>query len=372
MKANYFTLRRSLSALLVFFLLLSLPATNIAQKVKIINVQGPIKYNCGGFFWSVKYELDVAAPKKGFIVQQITETRDIKDCNGKQIGKDPKPYWEAWSVDSGSKTCTPAVGGVNDIYSEPSHPNTKGKIVIDGKLAFFAMNNLPPSFKPGNPPSAGILLSDTNKPAFWTPAAEAGATSHNLTITWDCCNGNSTCDLTTDPNLPVITINKYTYECSAVPTANLIRRIPAWTQGYDAAKQAAFDNIISQLKLYSDNDLLSGIQCLVNNTNMSGERYLDEMSKIYLAIRALYNVPDALPANGAHVYGGWRREAGESPEIYRPLWPMQRMANGRVVVSGAYMGYMGVGYDAVGEFNDFRTHYPRNTEQAASDVTKKE
>lgn len=157
------------------------------------------------------------------------------------------------------------------------------------------------------------------------------------------------------------------------PTAQLIARIPAWTKGYDAAKQAVFDNVMNSLRQYPDSDILNGIRCMVSNYQISGENYLDDMSKIYIALRALYQVPEQLPGAAARAYGGWIRPSGESPSGTSMLWPLQRTGTGQLMVTGQYIGYLGHNYDAVAEFEDFRSHYPRNTQAAYNtDVTKKQ
>lgn len=352
---------RNLACLFFTIFLFVLPgATGIAQKVKVINVEGPKKYSCGGFYWRVKFELDKAAPSNGIIVQQITETRDIKDCLGNQTATNPKTFWEAWTVDSGKTTCEPSGGGYSDQFSEPSHPNTYGTIKIEGTLAFFPVA-VPASFVPPKHPHSGSLPSDTTQPAFWPPAA-GNSTSHNLTVTWDCCNGNDTARLTTVPAFTVINVNTMYNACiTTTPTAQLITSIPAWTKGYDASKQAAFNNVMNSLRLYTDNEILNGIRCIVSNRQISGDAYLDEMSKIYIALRALYQVPEQLPGAAARAYGGWKRPGNESPAGTGVLWPLQRIGAGQLVVTGTYNGYIGHNYDAIGEFNDFRSHYPRNT-----------
>lgn len=350
--------RRLVSLFITLTFLISGAA--LAQKVKIKNIEGPKKFSCGGFLWKVKFELDAKAPNKGFIVQKLHWLIDIKNCDGTQKEKVDKTYWEAWSVDSGATTCKPAgPAGHNDQFSEPSHPNTTGTIKMEGKVAFFVMNNLPPSFKPGNPPEAGILLSDTLRPAFWTAAAEAGATSHVLTCIWDCCNGKDTTRLTTVPVFTIINVSSVNNPCIYTETtANLIARIPAWTKGYTAAEQATFDNVMTSLRQYSDNQILNGILCIVNNNKISGEDYLDNMSKIYIALRALYQVPGQLSASAASVFGGWIRPGSEASGTYSPLWPLQQV-NGKLMVTGQYNGYLGFDYDAIGEFSYFSRHYPR-------------
>lgn len=364
MKNNPLTLWRRFSCcrLVTLILFVFFAVSGISQKVKVVNVEGPKKMSCGGFLWKVKFELDAKAPAKGFIVQKIHINADVKNCDGTPKYKLDKTYWEAWSVDSGSTTCKPTgAGGFNDQYSGPSWPKTRGTIKFEGKVAFFAMPSLPPSFKPGNPPEAGILPSDTAKPAFWTPAAEGGATDHSLTITWDCCDGKDTTTLTTVPVFTVINVVSVTNPCTTtVATANLISRIPAWTQEYDPSRQVQFDNVMNTLRRYSDNEIMNGINCLVNNDRVDGGTYIDNMSKIYIALRALYQVPDMLPLNNAQSFGGWLRPDNEPPGTYSHLWPLSRI-NGQLKVTGTYKGFSGFNYDALGEFNDFRSHYPRAT-----------
>lgn len=138
----------------------------------------------------------------------------------------------------------------------------------------------------------------------------------------------------------------------------LIMAIPAWTKGYGSAQQAAFDSLISRLRSYTNAEIATAVEHIVSNNRIDGLVYLDNMSRIYIAIRALYEVPASVPSSEAVVFGGWARPPEEPAGTYSPLWPLQKV-KGRLLVTGSYAGYAGIDYDAVGECKYFSSKYPR-------------
>jgi len=166
-----------------------------AQNPKIANVDGPKDLGCGGFAWKVWFDLDKPAEADGWMIQEITDVREIKDDKGDIVDRETVHFWEAWEVKKG-KTGTvwqdQNLDDNDDAYNESSHPKTKGTIVTTGTVKFFE-GPLPADFKTNNPDTmAGILHSTTKKPDCW----DGTGTTHNISSTWDCTKRPATSDVT--------------------------------------------------------------------------------------------------------------------------------------------------------------------------------
>ncbi|HEV8322308.1 MAG TPA: DUF4157 domain-containing protein [Myxococcota bacterium] len=145
---------------------------------------------CGDSGWTVNFQLPTAAATAGWIIQEITWDLRILNPNG----TDNRPafhqhYWEAFQVNQGQQTATST-----DNYVDRGHPNnTSGSSVTVGKAKFYE-GTLPanqwfryhPDLRSG-PGGLGALAlpATTQRPDFW----DASGTDHNLTVTWDCTNG---------------------------------------------------------------------------------------------------------------------------------------------------------------------------------------
>jgi hypothetical protein len=172
-----------------------------AGRLGFKNESGPTTSDCGGYTWTVQWELDKASPKGGWIVQGVTASLDVKDAAGKAVdikkltgGKiDPAdwtPYWEAWKVNAGQKVTTYAEKGdlKDDTYwMSGLYDTTKGTIKIEGKAEFYEDLTLPDDFKRTDKAPAWILPMTRKKP---TLAGGTGSIEHNLTATWDCTAGS--------------------------------------------------------------------------------------------------------------------------------------------------------------------------------------
>jgi hypothetical protein len=149
------------------------------------------KNDCGGFEWEIGWRVKNATNMtNGVIVQKVEVARDVKDCSNSPIayngkGLDPSwyPVWEAWYVNGGA--VTPAVGNVNDIYSQNAPgDNTKGSTTVIGTAEYYDGATLPSSFTVTNAAPTWSLPATNSQP---TIPGGTGAVDHRLTATWDCC-----------------------------------------------------------------------------------------------------------------------------------------------------------------------------------------
>jgi hypothetical protein len=165
-------------------------------------VSGPTDKGCGGVDWRIYWDLPSAAGRDGWVIQEVTDTFDVKDAAGKSTFKKVYHFWEAWPVSKGKSitqlqdnTATGYDNSYDDGYMISSFPGTKGELSIVGKAKFFE-GDLPSDFKQKNPDTiAGNLYSTTTKPGFW----DGSGVDHNITATWDCTKTPATSKVVTVP-----------------------------------------------------------------------------------------------------------------------------------------------------------------------------
>jgi hypothetical protein len=73
-------------------------------------VAGPVGSDCGGFDWTVQWQLDKKTTKGGWVVQKVELLFDVKDCANKAVDSEKAgglqaswyPLWEAWQINKKS------------------------------------------------------------------------------------------------------------------------------------------------------------------------------------------------------------------------------------------------------------------------------
>mgnify|MGYP000851053013 FL=1 len=133
------------------------------------------------FNWQVGFRTTL---RNGFIIQRIDNTFNATMCGGgAYVGWQPIPrYWEAWRVD-GNGNVTPAIGGVNDMFTRPLLPNSSGTWRMVGTL--YTTRTLPASFVASSVADAGILRATLTNPG----SDFLGYVSNTRRVggTWNCC-----------------------------------------------------------------------------------------------------------------------------------------------------------------------------------------
>lgn len=153
---------------------------------------------CGNIEWVVSFTLPVKAANAGWVVQEVSVTRNFVGGTGGAgggggagagtggAGGGPFApdascfhFWEAFWVQAGT------TGGfydlnADDTYSDGDHPkNGSGTVTITGKAKFYE-GTLPASFIRCNPANrARYRRSTSSPPDFWDDTG----TAHNLTVT---------------------------------------------------------------------------------------------------------------------------------------------------------------------------------------------
>ncbi len=360
----------------LFLLIFLLPACERDQEepapappkpsLSIETVKGPEKKDCGAFEWRVRFKLKDADDKKGWVVQKITFTKKIDNCDNSNNTNETISFWEAWQVLIPRNTDSLwylGNGTYDDMYRSGSHPNTKGEKDIKGQVKFFTDQDLPNTFKKNNPDTyAGGLPSTKEKPAFWD---DTDALNHNLNTTWVCCDATKTATLTTNPVVDNPVNGKEPDRTQLDPIGQLIdEAIPAWTDGYGVVESNQLRMVALELASVPAGQLQASIDTYTQvfaGTNPE----IEAMSKVYLLLRALYNLPQNASRDMVKVFGGWIHPSIENPGSgFNLSWPVTATGSGpsaQILVTGQFDGYLGRAYDAPGELLYFNGNFPRRT-----------
>lgn len=331
-------------------------------KMKIINVAGPTKQDCGGFRWDVRFQLDNPSPKGGFFVQEINATRAISKKCPKNCKAINFSFYEAWQVKPGKKFTIYKAKGfkMDDIYRFPDCPHTKGSTIIKGKIRFFEGLTLPKSFKKNNPKTAaGILPSTTKKPKFWNSKSTL---AHDLTSKWNCCGAKPVHNLNVIPS--PLKKKKTTKKVSKNGTFfKIFEKLNPWTKNvkYTDEENAYLLEIARQF-IRNGTVTQEAFEVDLRNYVTYYENDLDELSKVYIFLRFLFDLPTNMPIDNIKSFGGWvRPKEITNEETYNLSWPVsvQKNEEGNLIpmVTDTFLGYFGANYDAMGEFNYFKENF---------------
>ena len=141
----------------------------------------------------------------------------------------------------------------------------------------------------------------------------------------------------------------------------LIRQIPEWTIDYDKEKAAKLLNIAVKLSLLPDQELRRSTEAFVKKVH-STTYELEELSKLYLLFRVLYELPAREERNKVKVFGGWTHpDIDNQGPTFNLSWPVsvnQSLSPTEIEVA-KFKGYKGRPYDALGEFDFFVANFSR-------------
>jgi hypothetical protein len=328
----------------------------------IETVSGPDKQDCGGFDWKVKFNLNNASAKGGWIIQKISYERNVIKCPDQPYINDNKTYWEAWRVSAGARGDSERLAGkfnFDDEFKSPNFPDTRGSIIITGEVKFFEDLNLPPSFKKGNDSTyAGGLPSTTGKPDFWT---DDNTASHNLSYIWNCCSADGIHVLTTTPNDPQ-NAPKVNADTTKLDYAGkLIMQIPVWAYNEYPTTSQQLVNIARQVQNTTSPAALHNSLVNYENVFSGASDYTDQMSKVYLLLRVMYQLPEEMNSSNAKTFGGWTHISIGNGSAYNMAWPIAATSSpsGWQVSISNFTGFIGRGYDAAAELDYFNANFER-------------
>lgn len=347
----------ALTSLLAFLL----PLTGCSV-VDVIAVSGPNETDCGGFDFRVRFELEDARPNAGWLIQRLDVERNTFECNDTLRPGAPHSFaitfYEAWRVPANQTAVVnppPFVGApFNDIYTVPDEGTSYGTTEATGTIRFFENVTLPAHFVPNNPNTfAGVLPSSRQQPAFWNTVSDED--DHDAENEWDCCDTPRTRSFSSTPTiggLPTVPgPSGLTH-----PVARQIANIPPWTQPYGSAQTQALLAEAAGIAEAGPDALRAGLA----EFTQARQDDLAELSKAYLLLRVLYDLPTALERAEAKTFGGWVHPSVlDTGKPFDLLWPLAADGEGGLRVADPFGGYFGAPYDAVGENAYFESKFAR-------------
>ena len=328
----------------------------------ITTVNGPTNDPCGGFKWQVIFTLNNPSPKGGWIIQEIEYDQVVIKCPNAPFINKKVHYWEAWRVAAGTKGDSERLAGkytYDDQFSSPNFPDTRGHTTITGKVKFYEGLELPASFKKNNDATyAGGLPATTDKPDFWTTDNTA---NHNFSIVWNCCNGNTDWVLTHTPD-DVVNDHALPGDIATLdPSGRLIAALPTWTFNSYPITSAQLVNVAKQLQMTTTPATLHNSLVNYEKTFAHASDYIEQMSKVYLVLRVMYQLPQEMNSSNAKVFGGWIHPSVGNNSGFNMSWPVsatQSPSGWQVSIQG-YLGYMTRAYDAAAELDYFNSNFPK-------------
>ncbi len=339
------------------------PLRFFTNAVTVASRPGAAFTQCGGADWRVTFRLARPSAKGGYIVQQVDEHRDGSACGGGSDAAAPTSYWVAWEVPPSRQEPAARLGGeadFDDACVEANHAHREGTLDVLGTVRFYEDVALPPDMVAFNPDTrAGRLPSATTRPRFFTGF---GASYHDLAMAWNCCD-----DPPADPNIVTVPGRK---EPAPPPlpapgldgeAADLIVAVPPWTDGrYDEPKTQALRAAAARARSVSSFQLRAAIRAF-EDAHRNAPDSTRQLSRIYLLLRAIFNVPDWMARTDAGVFGGWNHPSVGKPgqPAFRIAWPLAVDDAGRLVVEGEFTGYRGMPYDATAEFDFLAARFDR-------------
>lgn len=181
--------------------------TSHAQLSSVTITEVEKREDCDSAYWRVRFTVDTPNVNGGYIVQKITLSGDIHQCDDTRIGINDIVYWESWPVGANANSSGeewPAADGSgntwNDQYLAYARHGTYGEVTWTGQVAFV------PSPTPGTNPDTNTpntwsdtavsyalgLLATYTEPSYWDSLEASGVLSdHNATLTWRCCNDSA-------------------------------------------------------------------------------------------------------------------------------------------------------------------------------------
>lgn len=149
----------------------------VKQKAKALSQRGSAEY---------KVQWSVGGKKNGWVIQHIKFQPSVQDKDGKAVAakNTAVAYWEGWQVRDGSVYVgdTEHAHQTDTFRTISESPNTRGTILVSGKVSFVEGYKLTKPPWGNTVPEAGALPTVTAAPDGWSDAA---AQDHTLTVTYD-------------------------------------------------------------------------------------------------------------------------------------------------------------------------------------------
>jgi hypothetical protein len=138
----------------------------------------------------------------------------------------------------------------------------------------------------------------------------------------------------------------------------LIKGIPAWSKLSPSDEKGRRKVMAAMKKLsqYDLNVLRKAMENFIAKKRQSRGGYdVDDMSRLFILNRYLFNVPDKVPIGAPH-FGAFAGVPSDAHSV-NDLWPLSFDASGKLILSGNFAGYFGDDYLALEEFDHFAKKY---------------
>ena len=143
-----------------------------------------------------------------------------------------------------------------------------------------------------------------------------------------------------------------------------IERCPAWSRhtSNDLVVRQAILNHLRTISQAESDDIRSAIELFIAAREKAGSYGVDEMSKLFVLNRYLFDVPVSADPEGAKYFGGWVGVPCDKNHVDL-LWPLSLNDKGDLVLKNGFRGYLGDDYVAMDEFDWFTKKYGRRKGQ---------
>lgn len=351
----------------------------MALKIQVITA--PTRTgDCGAAESRVKWILEPG--DTGWVIQRMTRNHDVLKCDDTQdaalsgakgcLGETVPIFWEAWRVENGRVFIgrTQSEHQSDTFSSLLDHPNRKRIHALTGKVQFVAGYTLTigtgaDDWQENDIPRAGALPTRRTQPTGWSVDS---ARNHNLSVEWNCCVmplGEPT--VTGDPTTSdegiregesMKSIIPFDASSSAKRVARLLFSMPPWLNlGFNTKAEVKLLEGLRRVSAFHTDVIRGGIEFFIDQSKRKKSYSLDEQSKLYLLNRYLFRLPRLMLRGQLPFFGGW--VIPYESKRFNPSWPFVPQPGGRLVLKGAFRGYMGDEFLALAEFDYFRKYYPR-------------
>jgi hypothetical protein len=134
-----------------------------------------------------------------------------------------------------------------------------------------------------------------------------------------------------------------------------LHRCPAWVKvrADESELRTAITRIYQQFTDWDTKTIREGVERYLNESSQ-GNEHAD--AKVFAFLRVVFAVPSGFVGEAKH-YGGWGNPVSDGK--VNLLWPYEVDDSGKLVLAGQADRYFGSPYDALAEFDELASKYPR-------------
>jgi hypothetical protein len=149
---------------------------------------------------------------------------------------------------------------------------------------------------------------------------------------------------------------------NSIGIVEALQRCPPWItfRADETEFRAGITRLYFEIAVYHTPTIRAAIQHFLSEYKEGTWDRLYADAKVFALLRVIFKVPPGFGDAGNH-HGSWGSpdKAGQ----VNLLWPYDIDGNGKLVLVGTGGRYFGPPYDALAEFDDFASFFPRRTVQ---------